>query len=188
MATLKDSESRPAVGRCRSQSPPVATENTSIMANEVGSMRPNPYIFDIENRKKRKPRLAHDLGAGAKCNKCGDKCSGFELHFWRHASYDPAAAISATPTAATATATAAAATAAATASANAATAPATFEFLYRFEPLRQEDVDSSLNHARGRSSHDLKIKLNPLHDLKIKLNPLHDLKVKLNPLYDLKVK
>lgn len=53
------------------------------MAEEVGSVRPNPYIFDIENRRKRKPRLAHDLGAGAKCNKCGDKCPGFELHFWR---------------------------------------------------------------------------------------------------------
>ncbi|KAK4312382.1 hypothetical protein Pmani_016202 [Petrolisthes manimaculis] len=53
------------------------------MSEEVGSVRPNPYIFDIENRRKRKPRLAHDLGAGAKCNKCGDKCPGFELHFWR---------------------------------------------------------------------------------------------------------
>ncbi|XP_071521992.1 uncharacterized protein [Panulirus ornatus] len=53
------------------------------MSNEISSVRPNPYIFDIENRRKRKPRLAHDLGAGAKCNKCGDKCPGFELHFWR---------------------------------------------------------------------------------------------------------
>nr|XP_045581201.1 uncharacterized protein LOC123744999 [Procambarus clarkii]XP_045581202.1 uncharacterized protein LOC123744999 [Procambarus clarkii]XP_045581203.1 uncharacterized protein LOC123744999 [Procambarus clarkii] len=54
------------------------------MSEEIStSVRPNPYIFDIENRRKRKPRLAHDLGAGAKCNKCGDKCPGFELHFWR---------------------------------------------------------------------------------------------------------
>ncbi|XP_063861720.1 LIM domain-containing protein 1-like isoform X3 [Scylla paramamosain] len=56
---------------------------TTTMSAEVGSVKPNPYIFDIENRRKRKPRLAHDLGAGAKCNKCGDKCPGFELHFWR---------------------------------------------------------------------------------------------------------
>lgn len=50
---------------------------------EVSSVRPNPYIFDIENRRKRRPRLAHEIGAGAKCKKCGDKCPGFELHFWR---------------------------------------------------------------------------------------------------------
>lgn len=54
------------------------------MSDEISSVRPNPYIFDIENRRKRKPRLAHDLGAGAKCRKCGDKCPGFELHFWRY--------------------------------------------------------------------------------------------------------
>ncbi|MPC16263.1 Testin [Portunus trituberculatus] len=59
------------------------TTTTTTMSAEVGSVKPNPYIFDIENRRKRKPRLAHDLGAGAKCNKCGDKCPGFELHFWR---------------------------------------------------------------------------------------------------------
>lgn len=60
-----------------------AAVTTTTMSAEVGSVKPNPYIFDIENRRKRKPRLAHDLGAGAKCNKCGDKCPGFELHFWR---------------------------------------------------------------------------------------------------------
>ncbi|KAL7642921.1 UNVERIFIED_CONTAM: hypothetical protein RMT77_006210 [Armadillidium vulgare] len=53
------------------------------MASEIGSIQPNPYIFNIENRKKRKPHLAHEMGAGAKCRKCGDKCSGFQLHFWR---------------------------------------------------------------------------------------------------------
>lgn len=53
------------------------------MSAEVSSVRPNPYIFDIENRRKRRPRLAHEIGAGAKCKKCGDKCPGFELHFWR---------------------------------------------------------------------------------------------------------
>lgn len=27
--------------------------------------------------------LGHELGAGAACLKCKDKCEGFELHFWR---------------------------------------------------------------------------------------------------------
>ncbi|XP_050737887.1 uncharacterized protein LOC127009154 isoform X3 [Eriocheir sinensis] len=63
--------------------PTPATTTTTTMSGEVGSIKPNPYIFDIENRRKRHLRLAHDLGAGAKCKKCGDKCPGFELHFWR---------------------------------------------------------------------------------------------------------
>uniref|UniRef100_A0A6A7G322 Testin n=1 Tax=Hirondellea gigas TaxID=1518452 RepID=A0A6A7G322_9CRUS len=41
------------------------------------------YIEKIESRLNRKARLAHDLGAGAPCLKCGDKCPGFELHYWR---------------------------------------------------------------------------------------------------------
>lgn len=27
--------------------------------------------------------LGHEIGAGAACLKCKDKCEGFELHFWR---------------------------------------------------------------------------------------------------------
>ena len=53
------------------------------MSSEVGCVKPNPYLFNIESRK-RKPRLAHEAGAGAICNKCKDKCPGFELHFWRY--------------------------------------------------------------------------------------------------------
>lgn len=28
--------------------------------------------------------LGHEIGAGAMCLKCKDKCEGFELHFWRY--------------------------------------------------------------------------------------------------------
>ncbi|KAK7067810.1 hypothetical protein SK128_027977, partial [Halocaridina rubra] len=58
-------------------------ETSHNMSTETNSMQPNPYLFEIENRRKRKPRLAHELGAGVKCKKCGDKCPGFELHYWR---------------------------------------------------------------------------------------------------------
>ena len=33
------------------------------MTAKHGIMKPNPVLFDLENRK-RKPALAHDLGAG----------------------------------------------------------------------------------------------------------------------------
>ena len=52
---------------------------------EHGFLRPNPALFDLEKRKK-KPGLAHELGAGAACAKCGDSCPGFQLHYWRYGS------------------------------------------------------------------------------------------------------
>ena len=33
------------------------------MTAQHGILKPNPVLFDLENRK-RKPALAHDLGAG----------------------------------------------------------------------------------------------------------------------------
>ncbi|XP_017573208.1 testin [Pygocentrus nattereri] len=38
--------------------------------------------MDIEKEVK-KITLGHEIGAGAPCLKCKDKCEGFELHFWR---------------------------------------------------------------------------------------------------------
>ncbi|KAM9471244.1 testin [Clarias gariepinus] len=38
--------------------------------------------MEIEKEVK-KMTLGHELGAGAACLKCKDKCEGFELHFWR---------------------------------------------------------------------------------------------------------
>lgn len=33
-------------------------------------------------REKIKGKLAHEIGRGARCNKCKD-CPGLDLHFWR---------------------------------------------------------------------------------------------------------
>ncbi|XP_043944635.1 testin [Protopterus annectens] len=38
--------------------------------------------MDLENKVK-KMTLGHEMGSGAPCLKCKDKCEGFELHFWR---------------------------------------------------------------------------------------------------------
>ena len=54
--------------------------------SEHGIMRPNPaLLYDLEasRKKKSQPVIAHDLGAGQLCVKCGPKCPGFQLHFWR---------------------------------------------------------------------------------------------------------
>jgi hypothetical protein len=47
-----------------------------------GFLSPNPVLFDLESRKKKRG-LAHELGEGARCQSCGDRCSGFQLHYWR---------------------------------------------------------------------------------------------------------
>ena len=55
--------------------------------SEHGIMQPNPaLLYDLEVRRKLKsqPVIAHDLGAGQKCIKCGPTCPGFQLHFWRY--------------------------------------------------------------------------------------------------------
>ncbi|KAI1888589.1 hypothetical protein AGOR_G00186720 [Albula goreensis] len=38
--------------------------------------------MEVEKEFK-KVTLGHEIGAGASCLKCKDKCEGFELHFWR---------------------------------------------------------------------------------------------------------
>ncbi|XP_017879209.1 testin-like [Ceratina calcarata] len=40
------------------------------------------WLLELENRK-RKPRLAHEAGAGAPCVVCKATCPGLDLHFWR---------------------------------------------------------------------------------------------------------
>ncbi len=52
---------------------------------ERGFLRPNPVLLDLEGRKvsRSKPRLAHELGQGSRCERCGDACPGFQLHYWR---------------------------------------------------------------------------------------------------------
>jgi len=41
------------------------------------------WVFELESRLQRRQPLAHDIGAGAKCLNCKDKCPGLDLHFWR---------------------------------------------------------------------------------------------------------
>ncbi|XP_015592961.1 uncharacterized protein LOC107266713 [Cephus cinctus] len=48
---------------------------------EVVDDRPK-WMINLENRK-RKPRLAHEAGAGAPCLICKTSCPGLDLHFWR---------------------------------------------------------------------------------------------------------
>ena len=50
--------------------------------SEHGFLRPNPVLFQLETLRP-KPGLGHELGQGAACGHCGDKCAGFELHFWK---------------------------------------------------------------------------------------------------------
>ncbi|XP_058790239.1 testin [Phymastichus coffea] len=40
------------------------------------------WLVELENRK-RKPKLAHEAGAGAPCLNCESACPGLDLHFWR---------------------------------------------------------------------------------------------------------
>ena len=55
---------------------------------EHGFLQPNPALLsgDLLDKRKRRAHLAHELGEGAKCLKCGDGCSGFQLHYWRSVS------------------------------------------------------------------------------------------------------
>ncbi|KAK0176858.1 hypothetical protein PV328_000960 [Microctonus aethiopoides] len=55
-------------------------EQGSQMDNEEGN-RPK-WLLELENRK-RKTRLAHEVGSGAPCLKCDTSCPGLDLHFWR---------------------------------------------------------------------------------------------------------
>ncbi|XP_032673405.1 uncharacterized protein LOC116845148 [Odontomachus brunneus] len=50
------------------------------MEEEIAN-RPK-WLLELENRK-RKPRLAHEAGAGAPCMNCNSACPGLDLHFWR---------------------------------------------------------------------------------------------------------
>uniref|UniRef100_A0A0K2TJ45 Testin n=1 Tax=Lepeophtheirus salmonis TaxID=72036 RepID=A0A0K2TJ45_LEPSM len=50
---------------------------------ENGFMQPNPALFDLEERRKKKNSLAHELGEGSSCRICLGKCPGFQLHYWR---------------------------------------------------------------------------------------------------------
>uniref|UniRef100_A0A4W5R2H4 Testin n=1 Tax=Hucho hucho TaxID=62062 RepID=A0A4W5R2H4_9TELE len=46
-------------------------------SNNIGELK-----MEVEKEIK-KMTLGHEIGAGAVCLKCKDKCEGFELHFWR---------------------------------------------------------------------------------------------------------
>lgn len=42
------------------------------------------WLIKLENRRdKIRNKLGHEVGAGAPCLVCKEKCSGLDLHFWR---------------------------------------------------------------------------------------------------------
>ncbi|XP_036332992.1 testin [Rhagoletis pomonella] len=44
------------------------------------------WLSKLESRREnlqRSTKLSHEVGAGAPCGECGDKCPGLDLHFWR---------------------------------------------------------------------------------------------------------
>ncbi|XP_065199638.1 testin isoform X2 [Planococcus citri] len=52
------------------------------MAIEVEDGQPPEWMVTLEKKQKRH-KLAHDIGAGAPCLNCNDGCAGLDLHFWR---------------------------------------------------------------------------------------------------------
>lgn len=42
-----------------------------------------PNLLNLENKLRQQPKIAHEIGAGSQCTRCGPKCAGFDLHFWR---------------------------------------------------------------------------------------------------------
>uniref|UniRef100_A0AAR5Q7A9 Testin n=2 Tax=Dendroctonus ponderosae TaxID=77166 RepID=A0AAR5Q7A9_DENPD len=57
------------------------------MSGEIEVPETPNWLNDLEAKRERrlKVRLGHEAGAGAPCLKCGDKCPGLDLHFWRKA-------------------------------------------------------------------------------------------------------
>jgi len=50
------------------------------MANiETGELN----LLNLENKRRQQPKIAHEHGAGSRCSRCGPKCAGFDLHYWR---------------------------------------------------------------------------------------------------------
>ena len=47
-----------------------------------GFLQPNPVLFRLESLKPA-AILGHEAGLGAECEQCGERCPGFQLHFWR---------------------------------------------------------------------------------------------------------
>lgn len=43
------------------------------------------WLTKLENKRLtlKRAELGHEVGLGAKCNNCLDKCPGLDLHFWR---------------------------------------------------------------------------------------------------------
>lgn len=51
---------------------------------EAESGQAPEWLIKLENRREKiKNKLGHEVGAGAPCLFCKEKCSGLDLHFWR---------------------------------------------------------------------------------------------------------
>nr|CAH7752482.1 unnamed protein product [Callosobruchus chinensis] len=55
------------------------------MSGETEVLETPNWLLELEAKRERrlKARLGHETGAGAACLKCGDRCPGLDLHFWR---------------------------------------------------------------------------------------------------------
>ncbi|XP_018572172.1 uncharacterized protein LOC108911667 [Anoplophora glabripennis] len=55
------------------------------MSSEIEVSETPNWLQELEDKRERrlKARLGHETGAGAPCLKCGEKCPGLDLHFWR---------------------------------------------------------------------------------------------------------
>ncbi|XP_044763392.1 uncharacterized protein LOC123320218 [Coccinella septempunctata] len=55
------------------------------MGSEIEIPETPNWLKELEAKRERrlKTKLGHELGAGAPCLTCDDKCPGLDLHFWR---------------------------------------------------------------------------------------------------------
>lgn len=55
----------------------------SVADPESSILKTPEWLEVLENKRKRPHKLAHEIGAGAPCLVCKDRCKGLNLHFWR---------------------------------------------------------------------------------------------------------
>lgn len=59
-----------------------AEDNLDLTDGDLDTSAAWNSIREIDTSKK-EVTLGHEIGSGAPCLKCGDACTGFDLHYWR---------------------------------------------------------------------------------------------------------